>query len=236
MSILLGLLYTKKEMIFIGLFLLELGLLFFFSRLVTYSLSQLFFRLTRSQNATIQLLSFLFLPGIIVHELAHLLVAGLLFVPVGEIEFMPQIKDGGVKLGSVAIGKTDPIRRAIIGVAPVFVGLAIILGSLFYLSSAQFVFIPFPWNIIFLVYILFAIGSTMFSSRKDAEGLLEVLIVGAIILLTLYFIGFRLPEGFANYFSSNEFTKFVKKANLFMLVPLGIDILIYTVVRMFVKR
>lgn len=214
-------------MIFIVIFFSELIVLFFLSRLLTRSISSLLLRITKSQSATIQLLSFLFLPGIIIHELAHLLVAGMLFVPVGEIEFMPQIKDNGVKLGSVAIGKTDPIRRAIIGVAPVFAGLATMLEALFYLSSAQFVFIPFPWNIIFLVYTLFAIGNTMFSSKKDIEGLLEVLIVGAIILLALYFIGFRLPEGFVNYFSSNEFTEFVKRANLFMLVPLGIDVFLY---------
>lgn len=214
-------------MLFIVIFFSELVVLFFLSRLLTRSISSLFLRITKSQSATIQLLSFLFLPGIIIHELAHLLVAGMLFVPIGEIEFMPQIKDGGVKLGSVAIGKTDPIRRAIIGVAPVFAGLAIMLGALFYLSFAQFVFISFPWNIIFLVYILFAIGNTMFSSRKDVEGLLEVLVVGAIIFLTLYFIGFGFPESFANYFSSNEFSEFLKKADLFLLAPLLIDGFLY---------
>lgn len=214
-------------MIFIVIFFSELVVLFFLSRLLTRSISSLFLRITKSQSVTIQLLSFLFLPGIIIHELAHLLVAGILFVPVGEIEFFPQIKDGGVKLGSVAIGKTDPIRRAVIGVAPVFAGLAIILGALFYLNSAQFAFIPFPWNIIFLVYILFAIGNTMFSSKKDIEGLLEVLIVGAIVLLTLYFIGFGFPEAFANYFSSKEFTEFIRKADLFLLAPLLIDVFLY---------
>lgn len=216
-----------KEMVFIAIFLLELVLLFLFSRLLTRSLSSFFLRLTRSQNTTIQLLSFLFLPGIIIHELAHLLVAGLLFVPVGEIEFMPQIKEGGVKLGSVGIGKTDPIRRAIIGVAPVFAGLAVLFGIFSFVFNSSNTFILLAG-----FYGLFAIGNTMFSSKKDIEGLLEVLIVGAIILLTLYFIGFGFPEAFANYFSSKELTEFFKKASLFMLVPLGIDVLVYGLVRM----
>lgn len=209
-------------MIFLGVFLLELVLLFFFSRLLTRSLSSFLLRLTRSQNITIQLLSFLFLPGIIFHELAHLLVAGMLFVPVGEIEFMPQIKEGGVKLGSVVIGKTDPIRRAIIGVAPVFAGLAILFAIFSFAFSSS--------NTIILVagfYGLFAVSNTMFSSKKDIEGLLEVLIVGAIIALTLYFIGFGFPEGFANYFSSKEFSEFIKKADLFLLAPLLIDVFLY---------
>lgn len=222
-------------MIFIIIFLSELILLFFFSRLLTRSLSSFFLRLTRSQSTTIQLLSFLFLPGIIIHELAHLLVAGMLFVPVGEIEFMPQIKEGGVKLGSVAIGKTDPIRRAVIGVAPVFAGLAVlfaIFSFAFDSSIVQTIKLNSLSDVLILLggfYGLFAVSNTMFSSKKDIEGLLEVLIVGAIILLTLYFIGIRLPEGFANYFSSKEFTELIKRASLFMLVPLGIDVLVYGV-------
>lgn len=224
LSILLELLYTKKSMIFILIFFSELLVLFFLSRLLTRSISNLLLRITKSQNTTIQLLSFLFLPGIIIHELAHLLIAGMLFVPVGEIEFMPQIKEGGVKLGSVAIGKTDPVRRAIIGVAPVFAGLAVLFAIFSFAFNSS--------NALILLggfYGLFAVSNTMFSSRKDIEGLLEVLIVSAIIFLALYFIGFGFPEGFANYFSSNEFMELVKRANLFMLVPLGIDALIYIV-------
>lgn len=209
-------------MVFLAIFLFELVLLFLFSRLLTRSLSSFFLRLTRSQNITIQLLSFLFLPGIIIHELAHLLVAGLLFVPVGEIEFMPQIKEGGVKLGSVGIGKTDPIRRAIIGVAPVFAGLAVLFAIFSFALNSS--------NVLILAggfYGLFAVSNTMFSSKKDIEGLLEVLIVGGLIVLTLYFVGFRLPEGFANYFSSKEFSELIKKASLFLLAPLLIDVFLY---------
>ena len=96
------------------LFIGELILLFLLSRALTKTLSRFL---------SISALSFLFLPGVIVHELSHMLVAAILIVPIGEIEFMPKRTEGGVKLGSVAIGSCDPIRRAIIGFAPVFVGL-----------------------------------------------------------------------------------------------------------------
>lgn len=137
-------------------------------------------------------------------------------------EFFPQIKDGGVKLGSVSIGKTDPIRRAIIGVAPVFAGLAVLFAIFSFVFDSSNAFILLGG-----FYGLFAVSNTMFSSKKDIEGLLEVLIVGGLIVLTLYLIGFRFPEAFANYFSSNEFGEIIKKADLFLLTPLLIDGLLY---------
>ena len=69
------------------------------------------------------------------HELSHLLTAGVLFVRTGEIEFLPKMEGDQVKLGSVAIEKTDPVRRAIIGFASVFVGLSTILGIIYFVAD-----------------------------------------------------------------------------------------------------
>ncbi|HKC14513.1 MAG TPA: hypothetical protein VKC89_00935, partial [Patescibacteria group bacterium] len=83
-------------MSFVLLFPFEFIFLFILSRTLTRKLSFL----------PINLTSFLFLPGVIVHELSHYLLASLLFVPVGDIEFMPQRREGELKLGSVSIGQT----------------------------------------------------------------------------------------------------------------------------------
>src|ERR1035437_2432032 len=96
--------------------LLEISILFLLSRSISKTLSKFM---------SINFLSFLFLPGIIVHELSHILVAAILFVPVGSMEFAPKRHGNAVKLGSVEIAKTDPIRRSIIGCAPFFMGLLI---------------------------------------------------------------------------------------------------------------
>src|SRR3989344_1188437 len=98
--------------LFLGLFLVELVVLFFSSRLLLGSLAQLLMGWTGSREVTIKILAILFLPGTMVHELAHVLSAGVLQVPTGEIEFMPQVLDGGegVKLGSAQIAKTDIVR------------------------------------------------------------------------------------------------------------------------------
>ncbi|MBF8250153.1 MAG: hypothetical protein HW400_754, partial [Candidatus Levybacteria bacterium] len=117
-------------MIYFALLFVEIIILFLLSRLVNKTLSKFL---------SINLLSFIFLPGIIVHELSHLFVAMILFVPVGEMEFVPKKHGNSVKLGSVEIAKTDPIRRSLIGFAPVFAGLGFVVGAV-YLFSINFLF------------------------------------------------------------------------------------------------
>src|SRR5690348_13575392 len=114
-------------------FLSELLLLFLFSQQVTKLISHRLYRVFNSQKTVIHLLSFLFLPGVIVHEMAHLLVANILLVPTGEVEFFPEIRGDEVKMGSVEIARTDPVRRFIIGAAPLFVGLFVLCMMFWYL-------------------------------------------------------------------------------------------------------
>src|SRR5689334_12087628 len=127
-------------MLYLGLFFLLLLLLFISSHFLTRALSTLFYRVTRNEKWTIMLLALLFFPGVLIHELAHFLMASVLLVPTGEIEFIPQIHHDRVKLGSVQIGQTDPFRRALIGIAPVIVGATILLTTLYYVSSYAFTF------------------------------------------------------------------------------------------------
>lgn len=224
-------------MVFLLFSLVELFLLFLLSRAVTQSLSALFFRITRSEQATVQLLAFLFLPGVIIHELAHLLTAGALLVRVGEIEFMPKVQGKSVRLGSVEVGKTDPIRRAIIGVAPVLLGLAIMLGGLFYITNPSFFpQLSFVLKIIVASYIIFQIVNTMFSSKKDVEGLIEFLAVIFILILIAYLLGFRLPLFVLSFFHSEAFSQFFQQASVFLLVPLFINIGVLSLTKVLTKR
>jgi len=226
-------------MLFLTLFILEIIFLFFISRVLTKSLSRVFLRITKSQTVTIHLLSFLFLPGVIVHELSHLLVAGVLFVRTGEIEFMPKIIDGGVKLGSVTIAKTDPVRRAIIGFAPVFVGLSAILGIIYFAvdnsSIVRTIELDNTLKIIIFIsifYLLFAISNTMFSSRKDMEGTIELLAVIAIIFTAFYVMGFRTSFSIPNIFI-DKIVDLIKTLDLFLLWPLAIDFVIVGIIKVF---
>lgn len=177
------------QMLLFSLFIVEFFALFWLSRRLTKALSKFIFRLTKSQGITIYFLSLFFLPGVIVHELSHMLLAGLTFVRVGDMEFIPKLTDDGVRMGSVAIGKTDAIRRAIIGIAPIILGVALLfLIAVFYTSDVY----PFlSWQTLVLLYVVFQVGNTMFSSPKDLEGFLEIsaaVIFFAVVLVVFSYL------------------------------------------------
>lgn len=215
----------------IALFIFEFFLLFFFSRIFIRSLSLFFYQTVKSQKVTTYLLSFLFFPGTVIHELSHMFAAIILLVPVGNINLFPTFSKREVKLGSVEIAKTDPFRRAIIGFAPVIAGLAIMIGVLWYFFF-QSSFLEEPlWKILIAVYVLFEIGNTMFSSKKDLEGTLELVGTIAVIVLLLYIVGVRVPETIIEKLLSEQILEFIKTVNLLLLVPIGINFLGWGVIK-----
>lgn len=209
-------------MVFALVFVFEVIFLFFLSKTLTRSLYFL----------PINLISFLFLPGIIIHELSHFLIASLLFVSVGDIEFTPQVKDGELKLGRVSIGKTDPIRRFLIGVAPLVFGLSVILGLLYLVQANK---LSDLLVLVLLSYILFGVGNTMFSSKKDMEGALVLLVFAVIVFIAVYLLGFRIQLSWLQTpFFAKIFENF-QKADLYLLVLIGLDSTIYSLIKI-VKR
>src|SRR3989344_5237279 len=155
-------------LVFLLIFIIQLFTLAYFSKILQQRLGTFFYHHTGSQKTAVIFLAILFFPGTLIHELAHAITAGVLMVAVGEIELMPEIRENGIKLGSVQIAKTDPFRKALIGVAPVLFGLSLLLGIAYYLTSnlSQSAGIPYlVWILIF--YLVFVITSTMFSSPKD---------------------------------------------------------------------
>jgi hypothetical protein len=200
-------------MIYLLIFIAELLILFLFSKALSQRLSMLFFRLSKSLKVTVNLLAFLFLPGTFLHEIAHYLMAMALFVKVGKMELIPKIEgEGKVKMGSVQIEKVDLIRSLIVGVAPLILGVAILLVSL-YLNISSLI----------KGYIVFEIGNTMFSSRRDVEGGIKLVIALGLIILAAYLFGFRVSaETLANLFGDRQ-QGILRIGDMFLLVPLGID-------------
>lgn len=134
----------------------------------------------------IYLYSFIFLPGVIIHELSHLFFATFLGVPTGKIEIFPTIEPGNpeIKLGYVQIAKTDFLRRSLIGAAPTIVGIVAIYAiadinfsyllsptnNLFeYFSTALPKLFPLTLTNSIFLYMIFVIASTMFTSRQDRD-------------------------------------------------------------------
>lgn len=222
-------------MLLVTFFFAELFLLFLLSKQLTRLLAFFIYHKTRSQKATIYYLALLFFPGTFVHELSHFLMAVFTNVRVGDMEFMPQVQEHGVKLGSVSIAHTDPFRRLLIGMAPFLFGTGIII-SLLYFGTKHELFNNI-WFTLFTGYAVFEIGNTMFSSRKDMEGALELLIVIFVLSIILYLTGLRLPDIDPNIIFDNPTIKQIfEKGSMFLLVPLGIDIVILAFLSFFHRR
>jgi hypothetical protein len=193
-------------MLYIILFLLELLILFFLSKKVINIIANFFYRITKNKKTTIYLLAIFFLPGTFIHEISHFLTALFLLVPVGNLELIPQIGEGGVKLGSVEIGKCDFLRRFLIGIAPLVIGTVLIMISIEKLP------------LIVALYLVFQIGNTMFSSKRDLEGGKVLLLLITIVILILIILEVNLPQ-----------TDLVQKSCIHLLLPIGIDSIIFLV-------
>jgi len=190
--------------LYIFFILIELLALYILSRRLTQNLFTAIFLLTKSRPIAISFLSLLFFPGTVIHELAHLFTAEILGVRTSGLTLVPAgIEQKEVHTGSVSIAQSDPIRRAIIGIAPILVGLAT-LGILSYFfpillkqvridASGGIVFSqPSIYYVLFSIYALFAISNTMFSSPEDLDGFWPV--VGVLVLLSAaaYIAGIRI--------------------------------------------
>lgn len=204
------------------IFFLELILLFILSRTLTKRISFLFYVITKSKKAAVILLAILFLPGTMIHEFSHAIMAEVLFVRARHMVLFPEIEGDSVRLGSVQIQQTDFIRRFFIGVAPFFLGTLLLLSLIWFTFSGQ---LGSGISIFILVgYGIFTISNTMFSSPRDMEGAIEFLILVTVLLLILYFLGFH-PQDFGSNILSFAPDLF-KKGVFFLLIPLAIDVFI----------
>lgn len=191
------------------------ALLFFLTKHFSQTLYNLIYALTHSRTFPISILALIFFPGIVVHELSHWITAELIRVRTGEITLYPVIEEhGGVRLGSVAIERTDPFRRLTVGLAPIILGIVLLasltlvwkqyLGSTLNVDLASVLTLnpnwaavqkllssPFTYG---YIYASFVIGSTMYSSKKDLEGFAVVAGIAIFIAIVLYFADL-LPSG-----------------------------------------
>jgi hypothetical protein len=182
----------------------------------------------------------LFFPGTFIHELSHLITALLLQVPVGEVSLFPDLneKDSNVRLGSVEIAEVDPFRRTIVGVAPIIFGTIVLISGLFLVfgRGGEIVW----WQLLIAFYVVFTVSNTMFSSKKDLEGVgpmfVAVLLVGLLIGLVVYLIGIRVSFDFSNTFLSESWVMALQRVELFLAVPILINAIVLLLLRALQKR
>lgn len=222
----------------------ELLVLFFLSSSLTHSLFLLFFLFFKAKTVAITLITLLLFPGTVVHELSHLFTAEIMGVHTGKIELVPEIIDKeNLKTGSVAIAHTGPFRRVLIGLAPIFAGLVSLTVIAYFLSTTWpqvqqdfqngVMFSQFSvYLLALLLYLLFAVSNSMFSSPADVSGLLPLLLTLTIIFGGAWIAGFRLSlTGTALSVTNQIITTLVQSLG----VVLGLNIVLLLVTKLFVR-
>lgn len=207
-------------MLYAGVCIAELFMLFLLSRSLTRAISQLLYSLTHNKKITVYILALFFLPGTVVHELAHFFMAKFLFVYAGDIRLFPELQGHDVKLGSVAVGRTDPIRRFLIGAAPFFCGTLIIMASI--LLTARYEMTNY-WILALTGYIVFEIGNTMFSSKKDMEGAIELLIAAIVLFIIMYIFRLHPEQPLIAFLQTESIEPILRIGALMLAIPIAVD-------------
>ncbi|HVT01221.1 MAG TPA: hypothetical protein VHE53_03235 [Patescibacteria group bacterium] len=231
-------------MIYSGVFVLELIILFYTSKYIYQALFLFFYRLFKNRNAASIPVFILFMPGVFIHELAHFLIAEITFVKVYDFEVSPKIEDGLLKMGSVQVAKSDPFRRALIGVAPVIVGVAVIICVLyFYLGNVNLSHIFNKAELIktiLAVWVLFFTTNTMFSSKKDLEGTVELSLGLSFLLIVFIVASFILKFDFwtplLSFLNSSGVESAFSRISYLFLIPVAINIIVFLIAKALFKK
>ncbi len=207
-------------------FLAQILLIYFATRFTTNEIFAFLRIFIKEDKIVFVIISIVFLPGTIIHEMSHYLTATISLLNVREVNIFPQFEGNYIKLGSVVYEKKDILRGILVGIAPLFFGLFI-----FWLIHS---FKIFPQsnlglNILF-TYLIFTISSTMFSSAQDLKDLVFILPLIIIIAAFIYVFNINIADFLKNGFFNN-LTIFAKTVNFYLLLSLIIDLSLYTVLR-----
>ncbi len=210
------------------LFVFQLIILYFTSRQSIKELFQVLRIFIKRDKIVFILVSLIFLPGTIIHEMAHFLAAIALFLRVHEVHVFPEWEKNYIKLGRVVYEKRDVIRSIFVGIAPVIIGLLFF----WWFSAIDVLSISHIGFRIFMVYAIFIISSTMFSSKQDLIDIVYIipffLIIGAIIYIFQLDLSFLLKQDIL----IEGLTKFLYDVNIFLYISLTIHVIIIAIFRL----
>jgi len=181
--------------------------LVFLQRLLHREIQAVMVLLTRNVQLTIGLFSFLFFPGVFLHELSHFIMAKILRVRTGKFSLIPQtLPNGRLQMGYVEVVSTDIIRDSLIGLAPLIAGTMFVAYAGIYklqvntlwnvLRDGQLElfwmglgFLPKVPDFLLWFYLTFAISSTMMPSESDRHAWLPLGLWTAALLALAIFSG-----------------------------------------------
>ncbi len=143
----------------------------------------------------------LVLPGVVLHELAHLALAVLLRVRVVRVDLFRFRRPNDARQGEVIVQRVDALRMSVIGAGPLLVGVPVVLLLLRWLQFPPLAFttdtfaalrplLGEPWNLVRL-YLLWAVANTMFPSAADRAAWWIVGVAATALVALGLITGFR---------------------------------------------
>ncbi|MFZ2362050.1 MAG: hypothetical protein WA040_22115 [Anaerolineae bacterium] len=187
-------------------FALLVMLLYWLQRWISQHLQGVGILLFSSSNAGMALLWFVLLPGVLLHEGSHWLMAKLLGVPTGRLRLSPSVQGKQVVLGSVEVKRTDPVRDSLVGLAPFLAGTLALLAIGYWVFDAASLGLAWQrgaWNQIaelllgafqiddaaLWLYLIFAVSNAMMPSPSDRESWRLVLVYLAVVAAVMLVFG-----------------------------------------------
>ncbi|MBC7224911.1 MAG: hypothetical protein H5T59_11680, partial [Anaerolineae bacterium] len=150
------------------------------------------------------------LPGVVLHEVSHWVMARLLGLRVGRLEIWPEAGDEGLRLGSVQVQQPDPLRGSLVGVAPLAAGSAVLLlvgwqvfgleGLLEALAQGDggaiwgaFLTMVRARDLWLWAYLVFAVANAMLPSPADRQAWRPLLLYTLLLVAAYWLLGGSLP-------------------------------------------
>jgi hypothetical protein len=176
-------------------------------RWIHQHLHGLAFLATGDADAALLLYALLLLPGVMLHELSHWVMAKLLGVKTAGVSLWPhRQRDGHIRLGAVTVQQTDAVRASLIGAAPLISGslVALLIGQSVFgvgalgdalrggnssdIAAALAATLRAPDMWVWL-YLLFAIANAMLPSASDRETWPPVILFLVLVAGLAYILG-----------------------------------------------
>ncbi len=191
--------------LFFVLFFILLASLWWLSWRIGLLIQEIVYLSTGSDNLAMVILFLIYLPGILVHEASHWLVARILGLKTSRFRVWPKYTRNTIGLGSVTVSSGGVVWDSLVGLAPLLIGSALIVligeqvfdtqtlafawrtGRL--LDGLNFVVTGLAQNPDSLLwsYLLFAIANAMMPSASDRAPLkslgIYIVLIGAVFVL-----------------------------------------------------
>ncbi|NMB84181.1 hypothetical protein GYA28_02725 [Candidatus Roizmanbacteria bacterium] len=201
-------------------FLVQVLLIFFVSRLTINNIFYFLRRFTKNEKLIFSLVSLFFLPGTLLHEIAHFFGAMVMMLKVHQVTVFPTWHDDYIKLGSVVYEKKDFLRGVIVGIFP------FVFGTGFFWLVAKFKLFPQPnllLNVLW-IYLFFNISSTMFSSKQDLIDIVYILPVLVIVAGFVYIFNIDVVGILNSPKIRDNLLDFTREVNYYLTMSLGINL------------